>query len=441
MSEKFVFVSYAHADAVLMQDVTSFIRAEGLCEKHDDAIRFGEEYKPQIRQMIRDAGCTLVIWTKQSVGQSYVLFEAAAAHALGNLVPSRDESVTSNEIPAAFSTLQTVPINDRPRLLEELRHRLAGGAEGRLSRRQLLLGGAIFGLASVASASLHPRTRDVLSSSLSPLLKMLEPSLPVPCQDLAKMLLLGTGHNVHVIPSLNNPYSLVSGITKPTRHAARTLARLFRRDDVELREDIRQFDFYGNLVLLGGPLANQTTRLLMGLNGTSELTKSMSSTLSLPFHFDIQRSIARFESNESGSWRGAMEDHQRKAPVWSVYRRGTEYVRPKLVNHSLVDDFLIVTSLPNILNRASFENGSRITLLSGAHSVGMRAVHDLLESLPLMERLLSEGHGKQAWQALLTIDDIHSNGFPRSLHPRFELVEVKADFAAIARELERERLT
>ncbi len=79
-------------------------------------------------------------------------------------------------------------------------------------------------------------------------------------------------------------------------------------------------------------------------------------------------------------------------------------------------------------------------MLSGAHSVGMRAVHDLLESRPLMERLLSEGQGMKAWQALLTIDDVYSNGFPKSLHPRFEMAEVKADFDGIVQNLERDRL-
>lgn len=439
MSGKYVFVSYAHEDAALMKDVVSSIRKEGLFERHDNAIVVGEEYKPQILAMIRQAGCALVIWTKQSVAREYVLYEAAAAHALGKLVPARDSSLANDDIPAALNTLQAIALDDRPQLMSELRKRIDSAGEARLSRRQLLLGGAMFGLASVATASLHPTTRDVLSASVSPLLGT-DAQLPAQCQDLAKILLLGTGHNVHIIPSLNNPYSLTTGITNPTRHAARSLARIFQREDLVLSEDIRQFDFYGNLVLLGGPLANQTTRLLMGLDGRSELLKTTSRAFSFPFHFDIETSISQFDRGEPGSWRGAMESHQRKAPIWTIYRGGKEYVRPKLVANALADDFLILTSLPNILNRKSYENGSRITMLSGAHSVGMRAVHDLLESRPLLERLLSDGHGKKAWQALLTIDDIHSNGFPKSLHPHFEVAEVKADFDGIVQDLEQDRL-
>ncbi len=93
-----------------------------------------------------------------------------------------------------------------------------------------------------------------------------------------------------------------------------------------------------------------------------------------------------------------------------------------------MQDYLIVSSLPNVFNAASFSNGDRIINFGGTHSPGTLGVTTLIKNETVLGELSTKvmalaGRSKEMpyWQGLFLVDKIGEDRHPS----RIQLVDVK----------------
>jgi|CXWL01.1.fsa_nt_gi hypothetical protein len=81
------FISYSRADSALAQRVASALSARGHSVWWDREIKGGDDFRATISRELRSADVVVVIWSKSSVGSSFVCDEADRANKAKKLVP------------------------------------------------------------------------------------------------------------------------------------------------------------------------------------------------------------------------------------------------------------------------------------------------------------------------------------------------------------------
>jgi hypothetical protein len=146
--------------------------------------------------------------------------------------------------------------------------------------------------------------------------------------------------------------------------------------------------------------------------------------LQFPFYLDIDASETIYNSGIYRS-RGA----RATAPVWHLKGRGSALLVPTLSNGQPIEDRILITSVPNFLNKASLEANQRIVIFAGAHGVGTRALGLLIRNERVINELLSYAKHNAAWQAIVIVDQVSDDGrIPISLGGIEDLISFEADF-------------
>lgn len=151
-------------------------------------------------------------------------------------------------------------------------------------------------------------------------------------------------------------------------------------------------DVKGNLILIGGPVANNLCRFFMGY--------------SMDRHLDDQK-IDKLGNRSN--WIGAeyefiLTDYLGgKMPIYSVVQRGKEAspFSPYIAGGDITRDYLLITKIPNLLSRESM--ASSVYILSGAKSLGTLGTQRLIESPKIMRALFDIVEKEPAWQSLFEI--------------------------------------
>ena len=154
-----VFLSYKAEDRARLKPLVAALEAEGFGVWWDAHIGGGTNWRQDIQDHLDHAKCVIVAWTKRSVGPqgNFVHDEATRAQRRGVYLPVRLDAV---EPPLGFGEVQALSLKgwkgDRadPRfqaVADAVRGRIAGEhigprrthvAEGRVSRRAVIAGGA-----------------------------------------------------------------------------------------------------------------------------------------------------------------------------------------------------------------------------------------------------------------------------------------------------------
>ncbi len=239
-----------------------------------------------------------------------------------------------------------------------------------------------------------------------------------------RRLLLGDGLRCRVIPSCRD------GIpTKPSLDAASSLITALDVDQncIFPAGNLTPQDHSGNLLLLGGPVANAHVLALMGKNGASQIFKDKHNRpMRFDYRFDLATSLGDYRSEVIGSF----------APNWELRVGDTTPLRPNLHNGKAVDDFVLITSIPNVFDVASLVAGERIIMFSGTHGAGTRAIDLLLRDSNTLETLGNQASGttnKGGWQTIIKVLNVGENYRGREIdydqrkfkkldHPSFENV-------------------
>ncbi|RYF84067.1 MAG: toll/interleukin-1 receptor domain-containing protein [Chitinophagaceae bacterium] len=104
-----VFLSYSSADKSIVKGVAALLEKRGWSVWWDRQIPIGQRFDTVIESELHNAGCVVVIWTKNSVASEWVKNEAADAAQRGVLVPLMLEDVT---IPLAFRRIEAAMLTD-----------------------------------------------------------------------------------------------------------------------------------------------------------------------------------------------------------------------------------------------------------------------------------------------------------------------------------------
>jgi DNA-binding XRE family transcriptional regulator len=210
-------------------------------------------------------------------------------------------------------------------------------------------------------------------------------------RELAYRLLFGDSETQYYVPSINNPYSLITGITAPTGDALSYLFRHFGFTPEKFRPltDARTPAFNGSIMLLGGPVANVFSRQLMGTGAGCPLFSHVhNKPITLPISFD----------NVVSSKTGVGNRPQYEISIQGRTLQGLE---------SADCDFLVLTSIPNVFSHAHGVFDHRITVVAGWHGAGTRAIGLILSQPKFLARLHEKTKGFTAWQALIKVGSIN----------------------------------
>jgi hypothetical protein len=126
-------------------------------------------------------------------------------------------------------------------------------------------------------------------------------------------------------------------------------------------------------------------------------------------------------------------------PNWGVRIPSNKYpLLPDLtLDGKLVQDYLIISSLPNVLNRASLDAGHRIINFGGTHREGTQAVEQLFTNEEILRDLTARVAKKKKndahepyWQALVLVN-CDPNNNTVSLSHVIDLLEVEVQPRAL----------
>jgi hypothetical protein len=251
----------------------------------------------------------------------------------------------------------------------------------------------------------------------------------------SKSLLFGSGADYKVVPSVKNPYKLWGfdgPMSSATADAMASLNQLLYvpEERITVTRGLTAKDLTGNLLVLGSPVANLTAAAVMGRQGSSSLfeKKSDGADLKFPFYLDVDRSEEEFQSGAHRS-----RSNWDKAPVWQLKGRGNALIAPRMKDGQPIEDRILISSMPNFMNRNAFEAGHRLTIFSGAHGVGTRALAHVIRDEKLIQELIAYSKGKSAWQAIIVVDRVSPDGkTPLSLGGIEDMTPVEANFDRLA---------
>ena len=115
-----VFVSYSHADQVLVHGLVDWLRKAGAVVTWDQDFVGGADTEKSIRKAIKAAHAVIVVWSKASVVSSYVGDEARLAHKTSRLITTHVTGLDIIDIPLGFGHLNSIPVDDHDRIVRSL---------------------------------------------------------------------------------------------------------------------------------------------------------------------------------------------------------------------------------------------------------------------------------------------------------------------------------
>ena len=119
-AEPFVFISYARLDRPVARALARFLEKRGILVWWDYKLSSGHKFREEILTQLKASRAVIVIWSAAAVASDFVLDEAERAKALKKLIPTHVPQFAPEDIPLGFGQRHTVPIDDRPAILDAL---------------------------------------------------------------------------------------------------------------------------------------------------------------------------------------------------------------------------------------------------------------------------------------------------------------------------------
>ena len=197
----------------------------------------------------------------------------------------------------------------------------------------------------------------------------------------------------------------------------------------------------GTALVSGSPVSNALSRYVLQFDyiDTTDRNEGLLRAEDPVFETEYEFILAKNALNEMG----ISEPIGKSGTTgnWSIVNRRTgDLYAAESRGGRLLSDFLLVTCLPNIFDRESYENGEGVFLLAGAHGVGTKAVDLLLRDSSLLFKLRETVGKSMYWQALFQVDGVdhyHEDPkfgvrwHPSSLNQSFEFSTVTFEDARL----------
>jgi hypothetical protein len=154
-----IFLSYAREDLPRVKPVVYALAARGWSVWWDRTIRPGQSFARVIQAALDEAGCVVVLWSRDSVQSRWVLNEAGEGDRRGILIPALLDDVLT---PLAFRDIQAANLVGWTGALPHAGfEELAQGVEGILETSAARSASASVGAAAPEMAAATPRTERV----------------------------------------------------------------------------------------------------------------------------------------------------------------------------------------------------------------------------------------------------------------------------------------
>lgn len=252
-------------------------------------------------------------------------------------------------------------------------------------------------------------------------------------RDLFAELFLGTREKVYLVPAQDNPAMTPDPavlkvdpyevFTRTTLDAAKAFGAVL--DIVE--ERIRRIDQlialngHGNLITFGSPTSNLIARAAMRYGPTADGSDGLEywgdRGLELTIRYELNGERIRRSDAPHRVVTRVVQGREHAIPNWGIVRGPGGVECPELRGDKLTQDYLLISSLPNVFHRGSLDAGHRIVNFGGTHREGTAATTRLFTNQNILESLRERIRSAQGsaptppyWQALLSVDCEVSGG-------------------------------
>jgi len=235
-------------------------------------------------------------------------------------------------------------------------------------------------------------------------------------------------HNTSLIPAADNRNvnlkekcsnkNSIEKYTNTTHNAAKHFVSVFNDfsdKNIKTLYEIENSDNKGNLVTFGSPSSNLIARLTLGYQKIGKKGDGLSYTpkkgIKLAVRYELNAEIIK--SAHDVKYRTLERNNNHNIEIlanWGVRLKNGEIKCPKVIENNLAEDFLIISSLPNIFNKYALLNNQRMINFGGTHRAGTQAISLLLDSERFLRDLHKrikkiQGEKKQQpyWQALISV--------------------------------------
>ena len=209
------------------------------------------------------------------------------------------------------------------------------------------------------------------------------------------------------------------------KEAMATLERLGAEVATKLElvsEIVGPKDHGGNLICLGSPMSNFVSREIMGY-GCISSDPSLGLTrlpYSSPFEFRFEYIFdSTYLMKEGVVTKRFVGNKEHGVPNWSIKDNEKNAVLvPMTIGENLVSDFLLVSVLPNIFDRKTYDKGQKVIILGGTHGVGTKSIELLFKDRSILETIEKQVAGAPYWQALVAVSDTFDDPKTKRTSPR-----------------------
>ena len=262
-------------------------------------------------------------------------------------------------------------------------------------------------------------------------------SIPETTQVAAKALFGIRQHHTSIVPAASNPNvrERLIRLTAPVKvHDREEMMNYFSQATVDASTFLQPLlqDPVSKLILgytevdelvranpreqiiaFGTPTSNSLVRYLMCYQEYEDAKEGheykQNDAIHLPILFELRRSMIAAAANQRDAWYrpkafgvGTLPD---LIPNWGIALEDGELILPATDGSGrLFEDFLVISSLPNVLHSESVERELPVVCIGGTHSVGTLAFKDVLEDkllLSTIEQELRSLGNPPFWQAVI----------------------------------------
>lgn len=186
--------------------------------------------------------------------------------------------------------------------------------------------------------------------------------------------------------------------------AATKYASALKRNGIDILHDEGDVnrDYVGTIIMFGDPVSNNLAAKLLQYvpaPGQPEVNTRQFVHKEGIFTFPFRLVICKKELRELGV-KKQVSSERINTSITNPENALKPFV-PGIHGSNYTSDFLLVTVLPNILDRRSYDSGKKIVIFSGTHGPGTRAAALLMQDAHVLTSISDQVKELPSWQAII----------------------------------------
>jgi hypothetical protein len=217
--------------------------------------------------------------------------------------------------------------------------------------------------------------------------------------------------------------------TAPSLKTANAFIRMFEAYEGRIKsvDQLQAAKGDGNIVVMGSPTSNFISRIALGYKENKNSNTGAGVKGAKYIHKDAFELKIRYALDEAEILGVQDSPHHyvyrnedgeiAEVLNWGIRKSNGEICLPETQNKVLMQDYLLISCLPNTFNKHSYDAGHRLINIGGAHREGTLAAEKLFSDKAMLTELsehLQVEKGKKDdtrfWQALVLVDSNPTTG-------------------------------